>query len=167
VTVQDGHAVGVGDGRAQLRDRLALADIEHLDLGGDLVPGSDGREEPPPHFQEDAPGAGQILGDNRVQKSARHAALHDDPAEAARSGDRLVVVERVPVARDLGEELDAACGDHARPARRVADARHQKISGHQGARVVAKIASARAAAPRRNSSIRPPRTSCVKVKPPR
>jgi hypothetical protein len=94
VTVQDGHAVGVGDGRAQARDRLVLADLEHLDLGGDLVPGSDGREEPsPPHLQEDAPGAGQILGDDRVQKSARHPALHDDAAEAARSGDRLVVVE--------------------------------------------------------------------------
>ena len=66
------------------RDRLVVARLEHLDLGGDLVAGPHRRLEAPVDVQEHAARAGQVLGDDRVQQPGRDAALHDDPAEARR-----------------------------------------------------------------------------------
>ena len=79
--------------------------------GGDHVAGPDRREEPPRHLEEDAPGSGQLLGDERVEQSGGHAALDDDAAEAGARGEVVVVVDRVAVPGDLGEELDVATGD--------------------------------------------------------
>jgi len=50
--------------------------------------------------------ARQVLGDHGVQDGAGHATLHDDLAESARPRGRVVVVQRVPVAADLGEQPD-------------------------------------------------------------
>ena len=49
---------------------LSLARLDHLDLGGDLVPGLDRRLEAPVHVQEDASGTGKVLGDDGVEKAA-------------------------------------------------------------------------------------------------
>ena len=89
-------------------DRLVLAQLEHLDLGRDLVAGADRRAEAPVDVEEDAARPGQVLGDDGVQQPGRHAALHDDAAEAERAAGVLVVVQRVAVAGQLGEQLDVA-----------------------------------------------------------
>ena len=57
-------------------------------------------------MEEDAAGAGQLLGHDRVQQPGGDTALDDDPAEARVRGGPLVVVEGVAVARELAEELD-------------------------------------------------------------
>ena len=63
---------------------LSSRELEHLDLGGDLVARADRRAEVPVDVQEHAARAREVLGDDRVEQPGRHAALHDDPAEAAR-----------------------------------------------------------------------------------
>jgi hypothetical protein len=68
--------------------------------------------------QEHASGAGQVLGDDGVQEPRGDTSLNDEAAEPARGCPRLVVVERVAVAGELGEELDVA-GLHDPRALRV------------------------------------------------
>ena len=80
--------------------------------------------------QEDRAGAGEVLGDDGVQQAGGDAALDDDPAEARSRGDGLVVVERVAVAGQLGEELDVPRRDAARAAGGVADVRHAPTGLH-------------------------------------
>jgi len=70
--------------------------------------------------QEHAPGAGQILGHDRIEKAAGDPTLHDDPAESTRRGERGVVVQRIPIAGDLREQVDVALEDRATAPRRVA-----------------------------------------------
>ena len=88
-------------------------------------PGRDRRLEAPVDVQEDAAGAGEVLGHDGVQQAGRDAALHDDPAEAAeRGGGIRVVVQRVAVAGQLREELDVLGTHAARAAGLVADGGH-------------------------------------------
>jgi PhnB protein len=65
--------------------------------------------------QEDAARSRQVLGDDGVEQPRRDAALDDDPAEARRGSRLSVVVERVAVAGQLGEELDVTSADLPRP----------------------------------------------------
>src|SRR4051794_5530312 len=94
--------------RPQARDRLVVADLEDLDRAGDRLTGPHRGLEVPFGPQEDRAGAGQVLGHHGVQDAARHATLHDDPAEARPRGGLLVVVQRIAVAGHLGEALDVA-----------------------------------------------------------
>ncbi len=98
--------------------------------------------------------------DGDVLEVARDG-VESEPAAIVQVGEAYPTTrrERSPVRGDRYEILDLDRGGE-----RVV---RQKISGHQGARSYANIASARAAAPRRNSSTRPLRTSCPNVKPPR
>jgi hypothetical protein len=64
--------------------------------------------------EEDASRPWQILGDDRVQQPGGDAALDDDAAEPAQACTPLVVVERVAVTSELGEELDVAGLDDPR-----------------------------------------------------
>ena len=102
-TVEDDGAVLIGDRRAEACDRLVRAGLEHLDLGGDLIAGVHWRREVPLDVEKDAARSGEILRDDRVEEPGRHTALNDDAAEARARRRYLVVVQRVPVARDLGE----------------------------------------------------------------
>src|SRR5439155_1821042 len=63
-----------------------------------------------------------VPGHDRVQYRARHPALHHDAAEAGGARDRLVVVERIAIAADLGEELDVARRDEPGPPGALSDA---------------------------------------------
>ena len=65
--VEDDGAVLVRDRRTQRADRFALADLEHLGLGGDLVAGLHRRAEVPVDVEEHAARTGQVLGDERVR----------------------------------------------------------------------------------------------------
>ena len=67
------------------------------------------------------PGPGEVLGHDRVEQAGGDAALDDDAAEPRPAATALVVVQRVPVAGDLGEQLDVAPGDGAGPPGGVAD----------------------------------------------
>jgi DNA-3-methyladenine glycosylase I len=84
---------------------------------GDLVARANRRAELPLDVQEHAARPGQVLGDDGVQQPRRHEALDDQPAAAARAGARLVVVQRVAIAGQLGEELDVAYEHGPRPPR--------------------------------------------------
>src|SRR6185436_7899633 len=71
---------------------------------------------------------GQVLRHDRVKEAGCDSALDDDPAEARAGGRLFVVVERVPVARQLGEELDVALADRPRARRLLADLpRHARV----------------------------------------
>ena len=52
------------------------------------------------------PGPGQVLGDDRVEQAGGHSTLDDDAAEPGAGGRLGVVVQRIAVAGDLGEQLD-------------------------------------------------------------
>jgi hypothetical protein len=119
------------DGGAEARDRLVRPHLDRLDCRGDRVARAHRRGEAPVDVQEDAPRARQILGHDRVQETGGDAALHDQTAETAPGGGRLVVVERVAVARELGEELDVAARDLPRARGGVADAGHGSIIAHR------------------------------------
>ena len=106
LAVQHDRPLPVRNRCAELCDRLVGPHLEHLDVGRDLVARPDRRAEGLVDVEEDAPRPRQVLGDDCVQQSGRHAALDDDAAEPAPSRARLVVVERVTVAGQLGEELD-------------------------------------------------------------
>src|SRR5215216_930184 len=67
--------------------------------------------EIPIHVQEDAPRARQVLRDDRVEQAGGDAALDDDPPKARCRCPLLVIVKRVAVARELGEELDVTLAD--------------------------------------------------------
>jgi hypothetical protein len=75
-------------------------------------------------MQEDAAGTWEVLGDDRVQQPGGDAALHDQTAEARAAGAIGVVVQRVAVARELGEELDVPLGHPAGAASDVTGGRH-------------------------------------------
>ena len=111
----------VHDRRPEPGERLVLPHLDHLDLGGDLVAGPHRRLEAPVDVQEHASRPGQVLGHDRVQQSRGHAALDDQPAEARPGSCLLVVVERIPVTGQLGEELDVPFRHPAAAAGDVAD----------------------------------------------
>jgi hypothetical protein len=119
VTPHDGtalehhHSVLVGDARRERRHGLVPPYVADGGLRGDHVTGSHRGEEPPRHLEEDAPGPRKLLRDQRVEQPGGDAALHDDPAEAGPSGEGVVVVEGVPVAGQLREQLDVAVPDGA------------------------------------------------------
>jgi hypothetical protein len=108
ITVQDDLAVAVGDRRTDPENRFGGMHFQHLDLGGDLVTGPDRRQEVPGHPEEHAAGPGQVLGNDGVEQTGRHAALDDQPAEASAGGQLLVVVQGVSVPGQLGEQFDVA-----------------------------------------------------------
>ena len=87
-------------------------------------PGRTGARKLQSTCRKTLPGPGQVLGDDRVEQARRHAALDDDPAEARARGRLLVVVERVAVAGQLGEQLDVAVRDGAAAAGGVTDSGH-------------------------------------------
>jgi hypothetical protein len=91
--------------------------LDSLDGRGDDVAGSDGREEPHVQLEEDAARTGELFGHHRVQQRRRDTALDDETTERCPGGETFVVVDRVAVAGDLGEQLDVASADLTRPAR--------------------------------------------------
>ena len=100
---------------------------EHLGLGGDLVARAHRRAEVPVDVEEHAAGTGQVLGNERVEQTGRHPALHDDAAEAACRGSGFVVVQRVAVTGDLGEQLDVASADLSGASSGLADVHHVRL----------------------------------------
>ena len=115
--VHDGGAVDehgtelVGDPRAHRADRLRRVRRHDLTVGGDDVAGPGGCTEVPVDVEEHAAGTGQVLGDQRVEEAGGHAALDDDPTEAARRGECLVVVQRVAVTGHRREPSDVLALD--------------------------------------------------------
>ena len=103
--------------------QIGLFSFTAIDLGfcGDLVARPHRCPEVPIDVQEHAARTRKILGDERVEEPRGHAALHDDPSEAAPKRSFFVVVERVVVARQLGEQLDVAPRDPSGPSRRLAN----------------------------------------------
>src|SRR6478672_1603397 len=110
---QHDRAVAAGHGRAKRGDRLVLPRLQDLDTTGDGVSRADRCLEVPVDVQEHGAGAGQLLGHDGVEDGAGDASLDDDLAEPGRARGLLVVVQRVVVAADLGEQLDVARCDRA------------------------------------------------------
>ena len=108
--------------------RLVLAQLEHLDLGGDLVARPHRRAEAPIDVQEDAPRPREVLGDHRVEQAGGDAALDDQAAEARARRGLLVVVQRVAVAGQRGEQLDVARLHEPAAAGGVADFHAPRVS---------------------------------------
>jgi len=84
--VEHDRPIPLGDGRAQAADGLVVPHLEDLGFGSDLVPRCDWRNEAPVDVEEDAAGAGEVLGDEGVEEAGGDAALDDDAAEATRLG---------------------------------------------------------------------------------
>src|SRR5262249_44015206 len=87
-------------------------------------PGATGARKLQSTWRKTLPWPRQVLPDDGVQQSAGDAALHDHSAEPAPRPPRpraLVVVERVPIAGQLGEELDVARRKSPGTRRLVAD----------------------------------------------
>jgi hypothetical protein len=114
VPPHDGSAVEncdaglVGHLGGQGRDRLVGSGGRDRRAGGDHVARPYRREEAPRHLEEDAARTGQLLRDECVEQARGDAALDDAGTEPARGGEVVVVVDRVAVAGDLGEEHDVA-----------------------------------------------------------
>src|SRR5262245_2061274 len=121
LAVKDDAPVLVGDRGPQGGHGLVFAQADDLDFCGDLVAWLHGGEEAPVGVKEDRAGAGELLGDDRVEESGGHASLYDHAAEPGRGRDLLVVVQRVAVARELGEQLDVPHRDGTGPAGGIAD----------------------------------------------
>jgi hypothetical protein len=71
--------------------------------------------------QEDAARPGEILGDDGVQKTSSDPSLDDETSEPRARGELFVVVKGIAITGNLGEELDVARGDLARPVCGVPD----------------------------------------------
>ena len=76
-------------------------------------PGRTGARKRQATSRKTLPGPGSCSATERVEQARGHAALDDDRAEPARRGELGVVVDRVAVAGDLGEERDVALGHGA------------------------------------------------------
>jgi hypothetical protein len=112
---REGRVALVAGGAGLGKTSLVRAFLEGVDDR------ADGRDELRAQLQEHGARAGQVLGDERVEQSAGHPALHDDPAERRRRGQRVVVVDRVAVAGDLGEPGDVPGADRAGALRALPD----------------------------------------------
>src|SRR5262245_62275072 len=121
LAVEDDASVLIGDRGPQGGHGLVLAQADDLDLRGDLVAGLDRRQEAPVGVEEYRAGAGQVLGDDCVEQPGRHTSLYDHAPEPGRGRRLLVVVQRVAVAGELGEQFDVPHADGAGPAGDVAD----------------------------------------------
>src|SRR5262245_6528955 len=121
--VEDGGAVSEEDAGFQLGHRLVVPHAGDLHLARDRVARADRRPEGPVDLQEDGARTGQFFGDDGVQDRAGHTTLYDDAAEARRRGGGFVVVQRVPVTADIGEQRDVARRYVPRPPGRLTDRR--------------------------------------------
>src|SRR5262245_31462178 len=121
LAVEDDAPVLVGDRGPEGGHGLVLAEADDLDLRGDGVARLDRGEEAPVGVEEDRAGAGELLGDDGVEQPRRHAPLYDHAPEPGRGSHLLVVVQRVAVPCEGGEQFDVPHRDGAGPAGAVAD----------------------------------------------
>ena len=112
-SVQDNGSVVAGDGRPQFGDRFVGAHRDDFDAAGDRVTGAHRRLERPIDVQEHRTRPRQLLGHNGIEDRARHTALDDDLPEAGRPGRGFVVVQRIAVTADLGEQGNVVVTDNA------------------------------------------------------
>ena len=64
-------------------------------------------------FRNTVPGPGNFFGHNGIQDGAGDAALDDDFPETGRLGGGFVVMQRVAVTADLGEQSDVVVTNSA------------------------------------------------------
>ena len=84
---------------------------QNLDLRRYVVPNEDRCGELPLLAEEDGAGAREVHRHQRVEQAGGEAALGHQPAEAGAGGERLVEVERVVVAGELGVPANLVRGD--------------------------------------------------------
>jgi len=123
LAIDGDHAIVADDAGGQLGDWLVGSDLDHFDAAGDGVSRPDRGPEVPVGTEEDRPGAGEILCNHGVEDGRRHTTLHHDLTERRRCCHLGVVVDRVAVAAEGGEELNVISRDGFRPFRGVADGR--------------------------------------------
>ena len=112
-SVQDDGSVVAGDGGAQFGDRFVGACRDDFDAARDGVAAAHWCLERPVDIQKHRARPRQLLGHNGIQDGAGDPALDDDFPEPRRLGRRFVVVQRVAVAADLGEQGDVVVTDSA------------------------------------------------------
>ena len=112
-SVQHDGSVVPRDGGPQFGDRLVGAHRDDFDAARDCVARADGRLEGPVDIQKHCARTRQLLRHNGIQDGAGDPALDDDFPEPRRLGRRFVVVQRVAVAADLGEQGDVVVTDSA------------------------------------------------------
>jgi len=105
-SVQDDGSVVAGDGGAQFGDRFVGACRDDFDAARDGVTAAHWCFERPVDIQEHRARPWQLLGHNGIQDGAGDAALDDDFSKAGRLGRGFVVVQRIAVTADLGEQCD-------------------------------------------------------------
>jgi len=113
------RAVRARHADAQARDGPVLAHREDLDLAGDGLAGTDGREVAEGLLDEHAPR--ELVRGEGVEDPGHDPALRDPPAEARPPRVLLVVMDGVAVAGEPREELDVLVGDPHRPRGRLSD----------------------------------------------
>jgi hypothetical protein len=90
----------------QFCHRLVRPDLDHLYRTGNVISRPDRSFEGPVHVQEHTARPRQILGNNGVQDGTGDAALHNNATESGPSRKFRVIVQRVAVSGDGGEQLD-------------------------------------------------------------
>ena len=112
-SVQDDGSVVAGDCGAQFGDRFVGACRDDFDAARDGVTAAHRCLERPVDIQEHCARPRQLLGHNGIQDGAGYPALDDDFPETGRLGRGFVVVQRVAVTADLGEQGDVVVTNSA------------------------------------------------------
>ena len=112
-SVQDDSSVVAGDGGAQFGDRFVGACRDDFDAARDGVTAAHRCLEGPIDIQKHRARTRQLLRHNGIQDGTGNPALDDDLPETGRLRRGFVVVQRVAVTADLGEQGDVVVTDSA------------------------------------------------------